>query len=68
MHGTNDCVRFNREKLINNEFSMKLVIEMLRAIQHDMKSFTFHMRMDSVDVSEYFPLKDIESLKTFFDR
>lgn len=68
MHGTNDCVRFNREKLISNEYFTKLIMDMLKEIKGDMRQFTFHMRMDSVDVSEYFPLRDAGSLNEFFDR
>ena len=68
MHCTNDCVRFNREKLVSNEYSMKIVVDMLMDIKQDMKQFTFHVQMDSVDVSEFFPLQNGESLLKFFDR
>ena len=68
MHSTNDCVRFNREKLVNNEYSMKIVVDMLKDIKQDMKQFTYHVKMDSVDVSEFFPLKNEDSLEKFFNR
>lgn len=68
MHSTNDCVRFNREKLVSNEYSMKMVVDMLREIKQDMSQFTYHVKMDSVDVSEFFPLRSATCLEKFFDR
>ena len=67
MHCTNDCVRFNREKLIKNESSVKAILEMLREMKTDMGQFFFLMKMDSVDISEYFPLSDSKTLEEFFD-
>ena len=68
MHSTNDCVRFNREKLVSNEYSMKIVVDMLMEIKQDMRQFTYHVKMDSIDVSEYFPLRTTACLQKFINR
>lgn len=68
MHATNDCVRFNREKLVANEYSMKFVVDILQEIQQHLKESTYHQKMDTIDVSEFFPLKNTHSLKLFFNR
>lgn len=56
--GNSDTLRANFEKLKCNEYYMKMVMVMLKEIKSDMKQFTFHMRMDSTDLSEFFPLKN----------
>lgn len=68
LQNTNDLCRSNFESHKCNEFSNKTVIGMLSAIQKDMKQFSFHMRMDTVDVSEFFPLESNAQLQRFLDR
>lgn len=68
LQGTNDVVRSNSDKLINNEYNMKTVISLLTDIKSDMKEFTYHMMMDTVDLSMYFPLKSDDDLSKFMNR
>ena len=41
---------------------------MLKEIKEDLKQYTFHQKMDTNDVSDFFPIKSEESLKSFLDR
>lgn len=66
--GTYDTVRSVHDKVRRNESDTKMVIDLLREIKSDMRQFTFHMRMDSVDLSEYFPLRNDKDLDRFMNR
>ena len=68
VHGTNDIVRSNHDKLIYNECNMKTLMGMMREIKEDLLKFTFHMRMDYCDVGNFFPLKSDQDLQNFLDR
>ena len=68
VHANAETGRSSHGKLTTNEVNMNLVIGMLKEIKDDMKQYLFHMRMDCVDVSVFFPLKDDESLRNFMDR
>lgn len=47
---------------------MKKVVDMLVEIKEDMKQFTFHLRMETCDMSDFFPLKDHDTLNRFLDK
>lgn len=68
MHNTNDIVRLLQQKFDSNSVIMNAVVQMLKEIKVDMKQYTYHMRMDCVDVSEFFPLSDATDLARFMDR
>ena len=66
--GTYDTVRSVHDKAQTNESNMLTVISMLKEIKSDMMQFNYHMRMDSADLSEFFPLADDNSLQKFMNR
>lgn len=68
MHRIYNVERANFEKLQTNEYSMKHVVGMLMELKEDMRLYNYHMKMETVDISETFPLKDLESLEKFMDR
>lgn len=68
MFNTNDIVKSHLDKLGCNETYLKNIISMMMEIKDDMKQFSFHMRMDSIDISEFFPLKSDDDLKRFMDK
>ena len=41
---------------------------MLQDIKDGMLQFSYHMKMDTIDISSFFPVKDEESLQLFMDR
>lgn len=41
---------------------------MLQEIKDEIRQFSYHMRMDTNDVSDFFPLKDPGSLSAFMDK
>lgn len=57
---TNDTVRANHDKLKSNENVSNTMMGMLKEIKDELKQFSYHMRMDSLDLSEFFPLKNEE--------
>ena len=65
---TSDAIRSNHDRLRCHDFSMKTVLTMLKEIKTDIAQFSFHMKMDTVDLSNFFPLKTAEDLKSFMDR
>ena len=60
LFSNSDIVRSNHQKLDVNENAMKTVVTLLKHIKNDMRQYAFHMQMDSVDMSDYFPLKNAE--------
>lgn len=66
--GSHEISRACLEKHNCSEYYMKTMLAMVREIKDDMKQFTFHMRMDSVDLSEFFPLNTDDDVKRFMDR
>lgn len=63
-----NTTKANHEKLKCNEYYVQRVLGTLKEIKEDMRQFTFHMRMDSVDISDYFPLHSEEDLTRFMDK
>lgn len=68
IHSTNDIVRSNHERLLCNEQTNKIVIEMLKDIKEEMRQYNFHIKMETADVGKYFPLDCDEDLQEFMDR
>ena len=68
MQGMSDTTRSNHQKLANNEKFQETVIETLHEIKSDMKKYIFHVNMQSVDISDFFPLKSGEDLEKFMDK
>lgn len=60
--------RSNHEKLKCNDYYMKAMMSMLQEIKEGMLKNNYHMKMDTNDVSDFFPIKDEQSLKLFMDR
>ena len=67
-HNTCDTVRANFDKLSINEYNVTKIMDMLSDIKDDMRKFNFHMRMDTVDISDFFPLKSDADMKNFMDK
>lgn len=65
---TSDTVRSNHNKLVTNETNVKVMMDMLREIKEEMKKFYFHIKMDSIDICEFFPLKSDDDLNRFMDK
>ena len=63
-----EIARSNHEKLKCNDYYMRKILSMLLEVKEDMQQYTYHMKMDTSDVSEFFPLKDECSIKQFMDR
>lgn len=63
-----DTVRSNNEKLKSNDYYMKAIMTMLQEVKDGIRQYTFHMKMDTNDVSDFFPLKNGDSMKLFMDR
>ena len=63
-----DTVRSNHDKLKNNEKNSGDIMQMLREIKHEIAQFSYHIKMDSVDMSDFFPLKSNADLKRFIDK
>lgn len=61
-------VRANYERGKCNDVFQKKVLGLLNEIKDDMKKYSFHMQMDSTDLSEFFPLKNKHDLAKFMDR
>lgn len=68
MFNTNDIVKNHLDKLGLNDEHLKTIMSMLNEIKKDIQQFSFHMRMDSIDVSDFFPLKNDDDLKRFMDK
>lgn len=58
LHYACDTVQSSHEMNKANEKSNKVIISMLMDLKNEMKQFSYHMQMDSTDVSEFFPLKN----------
>lgn len=56
------------DKLICNEYNMKTILSLLKEIKDDMKELTYHRKMDSVDLSVFFPVDSDEDLNNFLNR
>lgn len=68
VHNTYDTVRSNHNKLTVNGQNTLNIMDMLRDIKEELKQFTFYIRMNSVDVSDFFPLKNDKDLALFLDK
>lgn len=65
---TYDLSRSNFESHKCHDYSNKFTTGILLDIQKDLRKFTFHMRMDTVDISDFFPVNDDETLEKFLDK
>lgn len=68
VQGSLDLGRASFEKAKCNEYSMKTVISYLTELKNDMKEFSYYMKMDSTDMSDFFPLRTAEDLQRFMDK
>lgn len=63
--GTHDTVRFNSQKLVPIDCNTKLILDHVIEIKQDIRRFNFHIKMDMIDMSLYFPLENDASLAEF---
>lgn len=68
MFATNNIAKANFDKLSSFEYNLKNMMQMLKEIKEDMRQYSFHMKMDCTDLSDFFPLKTDDDLKKFFDK
>ena len=68
VHSTSDTAKACLEKLTCNEYYMKTVMAYLQDIKSEMKQFTYHCKMETVDIAKYFPLDNDEDMAEFMDR
>ena len=68
MFNTNDIVKCHLDKLGCNDNQLKTIISMLKEIKEDMSKYNYHMKMDSTDISDFFPLKSEGDIKKFMDK
>lgn len=68
MFGTHELARVSVNKQTTNETKLDTALSLLMEIKDELHNVSFHNRMDSVDVSLYFPLNSAEDLKKFMRR
>ena len=67
-NGNNDMIKACLEKITSNQHDIKNVLSILADIKTDLKQLTYQRKMDSVDMSEWFPLNSAEDLEKFMNR
>ena len=68
IHNSSDTGKCCLEKLKCNEYYTQEVLGHIKDIKRDLLQFTFHMKMDTVDLSQFFPLQSHEPLLEFMNR
>lgn len=63
-----EIVRSNNEKMKCNDYYMRAILATVQEVKDGMRQFCFHTKMDTNDVSDFFPLKNKESLSLFMDK
>lgn len=66
--GAYEYSRLGNERHTSNDGDLKTILCHVSEMRSEIKQFTFHQKMDRVDVSKYFPLEDDEMLEEFMDR
>lgn len=61
--GANEISRLGLNKQDLTEIGVQSVLEIVKEIRNDVKQYTFHVRMDCTDISDFFPLENDESLE-----
>lgn len=65
MKYNNENTRLQSEKSTKIETSVAELLKETKEIKKHLIQYNFHMKMDTVDLSEYFPLKTDAQLKKF---
>lgn len=63
-----ETVKSNNEKLKCNDYYMRAILSTLQDVKTDLKQFCFHTKMDTNDISDFFPLKNEHSLNSFMNK
>lgn len=65
MSALNDFSKINSEKTKNIENNVAEILEDTREIKTTLLQYSFHVRMETADIAEYFPIKSDEDLNKF---
>lgn len=60
--------RKDSDKNCKIEIMVEDVLKEIREIKKDMMKYNFHMRMDTVDLNNYFPVKSDEDIDRFLEQ
>ena len=64
----NENERLQSERTLRIENSVQQLAAETREIKKHLMEYNFHLRMDTVDMSEYFPLRSDEQLQRFLQQ
>ena len=62
---SNECQRLSAQKNSNLEQNVLELLKETKEIKQHLVHYNYHMRMDTADISHFFPLKSNEDLKKF---
>lgn len=68
MKGSYDMSSFGVDKHKSNESLIKLIYAEVKALRSELNLHCFHRKMSTVDLSEFFPLKSEDNIKSFMNR